>query len=84
LVVRKLFENQAFPPIVKFAVGLARIPMLELTAITATFMTPVTFAEVAKTLVVVRLLENQAFPWRERAFPKALAPMPMFEVTSRV
>jgi hypothetical protein len=62
LVVRKLLENHAFPPMDRFASGLARIPMLELTAITATFMVPVTFEEVAKTLVVRKLLENQAFP----------------------
>jgi hypothetical protein len=33
-------------------------------------------AEVAKTLVVRKLLENQAFPLTERAFPNALVPTP--------
>jgi hypothetical protein len=47
-------------------------------------MTPVTFAEVAKTFVVRKLLENHAFPPTERVFPKSPVPMPMFEVATRV
>jgi hypothetical protein len=62
LVVRKLFENQAFPPTVRFAEAPARIPMLDATARVAIFAVPDTFAEVAETLAVVRLLENQALP----------------------
>jgi hypothetical protein len=41
-------------------------------------------SEVAKTLVAVRLLENQTFPLTDRAFPKALVPMPIFDVATKV
>jgi len=48
-----------------------------------TFAVPVTFARVAITLVVQKLLENQAFPWTVR-LALAAVPMPMFEVAVKV
>jgi hypothetical protein len=62
LVVRKLLENHALPPTVRFAVAAAPIPMFDVTARAPRFAVPVTVAEVAKTLGVRKLLENQAFP----------------------
>jgi Zn-dependent protease with chaperone function len=62
LVVRKLLENQAFPPTVRFAVAAAPMPILDVTSRVAIFAVPATFAEVAETLGVVRLLENQTLP----------------------
>jgi len=82
LVVRKLLENQALPPRVRFAVAPALMPMLDVTERAPTFVDPVRFAEVVKTLVVRKLLENQAFPPTVR-FAVAAAPMPMFDVTER-
>jgi hypothetical protein len=61
LFVRKLLENQAFPPTVRFAVAPALIPMLKVARVPI-FGVPAMFMEVDRTLVVRKLLENQAFP----------------------
>jgi hypothetical protein len=68
-VVQRLFENQAFPWTVKFALAPVPIPIFEVTAKIPTFAVPVMFAEVAITFVVQKLFENHAFPWTLKTFP---------------
>jgi hypothetical protein len=68
-VVNRLFENQAFPWTVRFALAPVPIPMFEVAVNIPTFAVPVMFAEVAITFVVQKLFENQAFPSTLKAFP---------------
>ena len=59
------------------------IPIDEATNSVWTFAVPKTFAEVAKTFVVVTEFETYTLPRTLRAFPKALVPIPKLEVTRR-
>jgi hypothetical protein len=59
------------------------MPMFEVTWRFLTFAVALTFAEVAKTLGVVKLLENQTFPPTVR-FASAPARIPMLDVTVSV
>jgi hypothetical protein len=66
LVVQKLFENQAFPCTVRFA--LAAVPMPTFVPVKVpTFAVAVMFALDAITFDAQKLFENQAFPWTARA-----------------
>jgi hypothetical protein len=49
------------------------MPMFEDAMKVPTFAVPVTFAEVAITLVVQKLFEAQAFPWTLRLKPDPMA-----------
>jgi hypothetical protein len=79
LVVRKLLENQAFPPTVRFAVALAPMPTFEVTSRFPTFAVPVTFAEVAKTSVTKNAFEINTFPVTAST-PTFAVPMTFAEV----
>jgi hypothetical protein len=61
-VVQKLFENQAFPWTVRFALASAPMPTFEVAVKVPTFAIPLIFAEVVIKFVVQKLFENQAFP----------------------
>ena len=74
-VVQKLFENQAFPWIVRFALGTVPIPTFVVARKVPTFAVVLMFALVAATFVVQKLFENQAFPWTVR-FALGVAPIP--------
>jgi hypothetical protein len=68
-VVQKLFENQAFPWTVRFALGVVPTPTFEVTMKVPMFAVPVMFELVATTLVVQKLSENQAFPPTKSEYP---------------
>ena len=67
-----------------FPAAIVPIPKLEVTRRVWTFAVPVTFAEVAKMLVVKTEFDTYTLPATLRVFPKAPVPIPKFEVARRV
>jgi hypothetical protein len=61
-VVRKLFENQAFPWTARVARAAVPMPTGDAVTRVPTFAVPATFAKVATTFVVHKMFETHAFP----------------------
>jgi hypothetical protein len=79
VVVRKLLENQAFPPTVRVASAPAPMPTLDLTSSFPTFAVSLMFAEVAKTFFTKNKFEINAFPVTANT-PTFAIPMTFAEV----